>query len=86
VDPLNAIYSSLDGVFFNKDRTALCFYPEGRAGSYTLPDSVTRIEEYAFQDCGSLSTPATPTLASTAVIPAKKTVSTSRQLSNHRSG
>jgi len=60
VDPLNAIYSSLDGVFFNKDRTALCCYPEGRAGSYTVPDSVTSIEEYAFQDCSSLTSVTLP--------------------------
>ena len=60
VDPLNPIYSSLDGVLFNKDRTALCFYPDGRAGSYTLPASVTSIEEYAFQDCGSLTSVTLP--------------------------
>lgn len=60
VDPFNATYSSLDGVLFNKNQTALCSYPEGRAGSYTLPDSLISIEEYAFQDCGSLTSVTLP--------------------------
>ena len=41
----NAGYSSIDGVLFNKDKTILMQYPEGRQGdSYTIPDGVTRIK------------------------------------------
>jgi hypothetical protein len=48
VDALNSIYSSLDGVLFNKSQTTLIKCPCGRAGNYTIPDSVTKIEGSAF--------------------------------------
>jgi hypothetical protein len=45
VDTNNPVYSSVDGVLFNKNQTALIQYPAGKAGSqYTIPDSVTTIE------------------------------------------
>jgi hypothetical protein len=34
----NPIYSSHDGVLFDASRTTLIRFPEGRAGSYTIPD------------------------------------------------
>lgn len=41
--------SSEDGVLFNKDKTVLIQYPIGREStSYTIPDSVTKINGYAF--------------------------------------
>ncbi len=43
VDALNPEFSSLNGVLFNKDRTRLIHYPEGKAGDYLIPDSVTSI-------------------------------------------
>ncbi|HEY5910836.1 MAG TPA: leucine-rich repeat domain-containing protein [Verrucomicrobiae bacterium] len=55
VDALNAVYSSVDGVWFNKSQTALIECPEGRAGSYKVPDTVTSIEGNAFADCRSLT-------------------------------
>jgi hypothetical protein len=45
VDPLNSSYVGLEGVLFNKSRTVLLQYPGGKAGSYTIPDTVTIIEE-----------------------------------------
>ncbi len=39
----NASYMSEDGVLFNKEQTTLIRCPEGKAGSYTIPDSVTSI-------------------------------------------
>src|SRR6266404_4154931 len=39
-DALNPSYSSLDGVLFNKSQTALIQFPGGKAGSYTVPNSV----------------------------------------------
>lgn len=56
VDPLNSVYSSLDGVLFNKSRTSILYYPGGRTGSYTIPDGVTTIPSYAFQGSYGLST------------------------------
>jgi hypothetical protein len=43
------VYSSLDGVLFDKDGTTLINYPEGKPdGSYTIPDSVTSIDPNNF--------------------------------------
>ena len=55
VDTNNSAYSSLDGVLFNKLQTTLIAYPEGKAGSYMIPKSVTSIGDYAFSYCSSLS-------------------------------
>ncbi len=56
VDPDNTAYSSdKNGVLFNKDKTALLYYPAGNpAKSYTIPDGVTSIESRAFYACTSL--------------------------------
>jgi hypothetical protein len=51
----NGVYSSEDGVLFNKDKTALLLYPEGKSGSYTIPSSVTSIAYCAFESCGKLT-------------------------------
>ena len=56
----NALYSSLDGVLFNKDQTILTAYPAGRTGSYTIPDSVTTIGYSAFQTCHGLTSVTIP--------------------------
>ena len=56
VKPGNLLYSSVDGVLFSKDKTKLIKYPQGKAEtSYTVPDGVTSIVEYAFRDCNSLT-------------------------------
>ncbi len=54
VDPLNPIYSSRDGVLFNKDQTALLQYPKGRSGPYIVSDGVSTIGDAAFSGCSSL--------------------------------
>jgi Leucine Rich Repeat (LRR) protein len=55
VDALNSAYSSVDGVLFNKNQTTLIQYPGGKAGSYTIPNSVTNIGLCAFAYCTSLT-------------------------------
>jgi len=56
VDSSNQNYSSADGVLFNKAKTTLIKYPEGKtATSYTIPNSVTSIESRAFYSCDSLT-------------------------------
>ena len=51
----NANFSSLDGVLFNNDKTTLLAYPMGRAGEYTVPNTVTYIGARAFADSANLT-------------------------------
>ena len=56
VDENNKYYSSKDGVLFNKDRTVLILYPgSNNRKSYIIPDSVTTIEDGAFESCEFLT-------------------------------
>lgn len=55
VDPLNSSYSSVDGVLFNRSQTTLIECLESKAGSYTVPESVTAIGDMAFTHCNSLT-------------------------------
>jgi hypothetical protein len=55
VDPLNPVYSSVDGVLFNKDKTKIICYPGGKTGSFTIPDSVTSVDDYAFQNAAHIT-------------------------------
>ena len=51
----NTNYSSADGVLFNKDKTILVRYPEGKTSTeYKIPDSVTTIGYLAFDRCENL--------------------------------
>lgn len=44
VDENNSKYSSIDGVLFNKEKTVLIEYPNGKSSSsYTVPEGVKRI-------------------------------------------
>ena len=60
MDPLNPVYRSVGGVLFDRSQATLIQYPAARGGSYTVPNSVTRIAEYAFQDCSSLTSVTLP--------------------------
>ena len=52
----NQYYSSADGVLFNKNKTELIFYLASKTNtSYTIPDGVTSIVEFAFSDCTGLT-------------------------------
>jgi hypothetical protein len=55
VNPLNPVYSSMDGVLLNKSQTTLIRCPGGKTGNYTLPDTVKEIADYAFGDCRLLT-------------------------------
>ena len=56
IDAANTEYSSVDGVVYNKNKTTLIRYPEGKTGStFTIPAGVTSIESGAFSDCTRLT-------------------------------
>ena len=57
----NTVYSSEDGIVFNKDKTVIVLYPNGKQGEYSIPSSVTSIGDHAFQDCKKLTSIVIPT-------------------------
>jgi hypothetical protein len=57
----NPDFSSAAGVLFNQNQTTLIGFPEGKAGSYAVPDSVTNIGIYAFYDSTNLTSVALST-------------------------
>jgi len=62
VDLANPVYSSVNGVFFDKAQTALLQYPAAKAGSrYTIPNGVTSVGYDAFLDCYNLINITIPT-------------------------
>ncbi len=50
----NPRYSSVNGVLFNKSHTILMQCPAGATGDYSVPASVTNIDDYAFYECRTL--------------------------------
>ncbi|MCL2487939.1 MAG: leucine-rich repeat protein, partial [Oscillospiraceae bacterium] len=51
----NAAYSSLDGVLFDKEKTVLIKYPEGKTQTaYVVPEGVTELAEWAFWNAAFL--------------------------------
>lgn len=66
VDAANASYSSADGVLFNKDKTTLIRFPSGiLSDEYTIPATVTTVEEIAFAGCYWLTTVVVPNTVET---------------------
>ena len=55
VDLDNLNYSSVDGILFNKNQTKLIKYPDAKQGEYTIPNSVTEIDIFAFAMCIDLT-------------------------------
>ena len=52
----NDYYTTQDGVLYNKDKTILLFYPQAKTGeSFTVPNTVTTINKWAFEACSALN-------------------------------
>ena len=56
----NPMYSSIDGVLFNKAQNILQIYPRGKQGAYSIPNSVTSIRSSLFQGCTGLTSVTIP--------------------------
>lgn len=59
VDSNNNVFSSIDGVLYNKNASSLKCCPGGKT-SLTIPNSVTSIGAYAFDSCEKLSSVTIP--------------------------
>jgi hypothetical protein len=51
----NPSYASEGGILFNKAKTDIIAVPKGISGTVTIPNSVTSIGSWAFEDCTSLA-------------------------------
>ena len=60
VDQGNAVYSSVDGVLFSKDKKTLIFCPKGKSGSYAIPSGVKVIGKSAFDWCRNITSVTIP--------------------------
>jgi hypothetical protein len=57
--------SSLNGVLFNKYQTKILKYPQGKVGSYVIPNGVSQIGWAAFSKCAGLTSVVIPDTVST---------------------
>ena len=60
VNPSNLVYSSVDGVLFNRDQTTLIQCPAAKAGSYSIPNGTCAIGGNAIASCANLTSVAIP--------------------------
>jgi hypothetical protein len=55
VDIQNPVYSSVDGILFDKNQTTLVRCPQFKNGNFSIPSNVTRIENDAFYSCSDIT-------------------------------
>ena len=54
VDEANPAFSSVDGVLFDKAKSGLVAYPDGKGVDYQMPSGVSKIWDSAFMHCSHL--------------------------------
>jgi hypothetical protein len=60
VGALNPVFSSLDGVLYDKQQLTLIVYPGAKTGPFAIPSTVTNIEASAFSRCFGLTSVVVP--------------------------
>ncbi len=55
VEEGNPNYTSVDGVLYDKEITAVIYYPSGRSGSYTLPTTIKTIGARVFENTAEMN-------------------------------
>ena len=55
VDSENPMYSTEDGVLFDKTKSTIISCPGAKTGAYVIPSSVSKIEKSAFYGCSKLT-------------------------------
>ena len=65
VNESNSVFCAKEGILFNKNGSVLLWFPQGREGSYVVPNDVTRIEEYGFYKCREITSVTIPSSVST---------------------
>lgn len=56
VDEANTVYSDIDGVLCSKTKTVLFRYPNSKGKTYTVPNTIKKIYDWAFSYCPELET------------------------------
>ena len=54
VKSTNPSYTSIDGILFSRDLKTIHTFPAGKQGTFSIPDFVTSINDYAFSSCSNL--------------------------------
>ena len=84
VNSKNANFCSENGILFNKAKTTLLQYPSAKADTdYSIPDGVTKIEDWAFYDCNKLTVMTIPGSVTTIGIEALKSCTDLTELFVH---
>jgi hypothetical protein len=55
VDEQNPVYASNAGVLFDKKKTTIIKYPQGKKGDYSVPNGVIAVDDDAFFECRGLT-------------------------------
>lgn len=60
IDANNPVFSSFDGVIFNKDQSQLIQCPNTKLGNYNIPSTVKSVAPFAFLSCKKLTSISIP--------------------------